>query len=199
MTNIAKISIQASERSKSDNCSRWTRGGGPTNLTKISNQARERRKNSNSLTRTREGAPQIQRKWQKAKISIQAGERRKLTIVLKLMDHPRASRSAGGTGLLFRDSLQVTMVASRERESFEFSEWLVISGTYRLRVIVIYRVPYSTEHPVSTKVFFFEFSDCMESVYWETRDLGRCQRPCDADARKHQDFFECLGLDQHVR
>ena len=66
----------------------------------------------------------------------------------KLMDQPRASRSAGGTGLLFRDCLQVTMIASGKWTSFEFSEWLVVSGTYRLRLVVIYRVPYSAEHPV---------------------------------------------------
>ena len=76
---------------------------------------------------------------------------------------PKVNRSAGGTGLLFRDSLQVTMVASGERESFEVSEWLVISGTCRLRVVVIYRVFYSAEHPVSTSVFFSEFSDYKES------------------------------------
>ena len=73
------------------------------------------------------------------------------------MDQPRAGRSAGGTGLLFRDSLQVTMVASGERELFEFSEWLVISGTYPLRVVVIYRVSHSAEHPVSTNISFPSF------------------------------------------
>ena len=56
----------------------------------------------------------------------------------KLMDQPRASRPAGGTGLLFRDSLQVTMVALGEWTSFEFSECLVVSGTYRLPLVVIY-------------------------------------------------------------
>ena len=62
------------------------------------------------------------------------------------------------------------MVASGERESFEFSEWLVISGTYRLRFVVIYRVPCSAEHPVSTNVFFSEFSDYMESIITSTRN-----------------------------
>ena len=55
----------------------------------------------------------------------------------KLVDQPWASRSAGETGLLYRDSLQVTVVASVERTSFEFSEWLVVSGTYRLCVLVL--------------------------------------------------------------
>ena len=55
----------------------------------------------------------------------------------KLVDQPRASRSAGETGLLYRDSLQVTVVASGERTYFEFSEWLVVSGTYRLCVVVL--------------------------------------------------------------
>ena len=124
----------------------------------------------------------------------------------KLMDQPRASRSAGGTGLLFRDSLQVTMVASGELTSFEFSEWLVVSGTYRLRVVVIYRVPYSVEHLVSTNVFFTEFSDYMETVIMSTEKLVilgdfniHIDVPSDVDARKLQDLFNCLGLEQHVR
>ena len=124
----------------------------------------------------------------------------------KLMDQPRASRSAGGTGLLFRNSLQVTMVASDELTSFEFSEWLVVSGTYRLRVVVIYRVPYSVEHPVSTNVFFTEFSDYMETVIMSTEKLVilgdfniHIDVPSDVDARKLQDLFDCLGLEQHVR
>ena len=68
---------------------------------------------------------------------------------------------AGETSLLYTDSLQVTVVASGERTSFEFSEWLVVSGTCRLRVVIVYRVPYSAEHPVSTNVFFTEFSVIM--------------------------------------
>ena len=124
----------------------------------------------------------------------------------KLMDQPRASRSAGGSGLLFRDCLQVTMIASGEWTSFEFSEWLVVSGTYRLRLVVIYRVPYSAEHPVSTDVFFSEFSDYMETVIMSTEKffiLGdfniHVDVPSDVHARKLQDLFDCLGLEQHVR
>ena len=97
------------------------------------------------------------------------------------------------------------MVASGERQSFKFSEWLVISGTYRLRVVVIYRVAYSVEHPVSTNVFFSEFSEYMESVISSTEKLVilgdfniHVDVPSDADARKLQDFLECLGLEQHV-
>ena len=97
------------------------------------------------------------------------------------------------------------MIASGERESFQFSEWLVISGTYRLCVVVIYRMPYSAEHPVSSIVFFAEFSDSMESVVTSTEKLVilgdfniHVDVPSDVNARKLLDFFECLGLEQHV-
>ena len=98
------------------------------------------------------------------------------------------------------------MVASGELPSFEFSEWLVVSGTYRLRVVVIYRVPYSVEHPVSTNVFFTEFSDYMETVIMSTEKLVilgdfniHIDVPSDVDARKLEDLFDCLSLEQHVR
>ena len=97
------------------------------------------------------------------------------------------------------------MVASGERTSFEFSEWLVVSGTYRLRVVVIYRVPYSAEHPLSTNVFFIEFTDYMECVIMFTEKVAilgdfniHVDVPSDVDARKLQDLFDCLGLEQHI-
>ena len=76
-----------------------------------------------------------------------------------LLDHPRSTRKGGGTALVFRDSLCVNRIAAAEKKSFEYSEWSVSSGSFRIRLAIIYRPPYSSDHPVSTGVFFTEFSD----------------------------------------
>ncbi|XP_078372669.1 uncharacterized protein LOC144656313 [Oculina patagonica] len=52
-------------------------------------------------------------------------------------DHPRVGRRGGGTGLVYRDSLDVKKVAAGEKESFEFSEWteqLLITGDFNIHV-----------------------------------------------------------------
>ena len=65
----------------------------------------------------------------------------------------------------------MSKLSTGEKSSFEFSEWLVPSGSNRLCVVIIYHVPYSAEHPVSTNLFFAEFSDYMESVILGTEKL----------------------------
>ena len=71
----------------------------------------------------------------------------------KLYHCPRADRGGGGTALLYRDGLDVNKVFSAERSSFQVSEWLVVFGSVRLRVVIVYRPTYSAEHPVTTSVF----------------------------------------------
>ena len=72
---------------------------------------------------------------------------------------PRTNRIGGGTALLIRDGIDVVKVLSAEKSSFEVSEWLANVGVMRFRVVVMYRPPYSAEHPVSTAVFIGEFAD----------------------------------------
>ena len=64
--------------------------------------------------------------------------------------HERSDRRGGGTGLLYRDSCDVSMIncGVSEHGSFEYSEWLVKASSYNLWVIVIYRPPYSDDHQV---------------------------------------------------
>ena len=77
---------------------------------------------------------------------------------------PRANKTGGGTALLSRDGIEVVKVLSTDKSSFEVSEWLVSTGATRLRVIIVYRPPYSAEHPVSTSIFINEFTDYLESL-----------------------------------
>ena len=82
----------------------------------------------------------------------------------KLFHCPRSDRRGGGTALLFRDSIDVCKLESGSRNSFEFSGYLVCTGSLRIRLVVIYRPPYSTNHPVTVNSFVDEFSEYLESV-----------------------------------
>ena len=82
----------------------------------------------------------------------------------KLYHCPRADRRGGGTALLYRDGLDVNKVFSSEGSSFEVSKWLVVFGSVRLRVVIVYRPTYSAQHPVTTSVFFHELSVYLESL-----------------------------------
>ena len=66
----------------------------------------------------------------------------------KLFDKCRTGRRGGGTALIVRDSLSVKKVDAGEKTSFEFSDWIVDCGCRKLRILIIYRIPYSPEHPV---------------------------------------------------
>ena len=82
----------------------------------------------------------------------------------KLYHCPRADRSDARIALLYRDGLDVNKVFSSERSSFELSQWLVVLGSVRLRVVIVYRPTYSVEHPVTARVSFHEFSVYLESL-----------------------------------
>ena len=55
------------------------------------------------------------------------------------------------------------MVDAGGKDSFEFSEWLVSCLGCSLRLLIVYRPPYSTEHKVTVSVFLREFFDYLES------------------------------------
>ena len=82
----------------------------------------------------------------------------------KLFHCPRSDRRGGGAALLFRDNINVCKLESGSRNSFEFSEYLVCTGSLRIRLVIIYRPPYSTNHPVTVNSFIDEFSEYLETV-----------------------------------
>ena len=82
-----------------------------------------------------------------------------------LYDHARSGHSEGGTALLCRDSISVTRITAGEEKSFEFSEWIILGrGSRKVRVIVVYRLQYSSSHSGTVDVFFEEFSAYLESI-----------------------------------
>ena len=83
----------------------------------------------------------------------------------RFVHRPRTDRAGGGIGrLLYKDAIAVTKIDDGEKESFEFSEWKIASGSFKSRLVILYRPPYSEEHPVSMATFSNEFSAFMESI-----------------------------------
>ena len=123
----------------------------------------------------------------------------------KLLAHPRVGRTGGGIALLFRENIQAKRVDSGERKSFEFSEWILQYCSTKLRLIIVYRTPYSTAHSICVNVFLEEFSLYLESVIMSSEPLLivgdfnlHVNIPSDPNASKFVDLLSSMGLDQHV-
>ena len=92
------------------------------------------------------------------------------------------------------------------RHSYEFCEWIVKSSGLSIRIAIIYRLPYSERHPVTTNVFLTEFPDYLESLLLCKKRLlitgdfnihvDDCSNP---DTQKFLGLLECFGLQQHVK
>ena len=119
---------------------------------------------------------------------------------------PRESdRSGGGTGIIFRDCFNVSLIDSKQRSSFEISEWNIAANGHGTKFVIIYRPPYSEAHLVSANVFFDEFAAYLESIIvccenlviagdfnFHRGDL------LDHDAMKFTELLETFGLENHV-
>jgi exonuclease III len=82
----------------------------------------------------------------------------------KFVDFPRVRCGGAGIGLIYKNNFRV-ILRSGEENYFEDSELLVeVSSSRQLRVIVVYRPPYSECHTISIGTFIRQFSNCMESV-----------------------------------
>ena len=65
-----------------------------------------------------------------------------------LKNFPRQSHNrSGGIGILFRDSLKVSLVDRKENKSFEFWELTDKVHHRSMRYVIVYRPPYSSLHP----------------------------------------------------
>ena len=122
-----------------------------------------------------------------------------------LADHPRSTGRGGGTALLYRDSLAVKKIEAGEKTSFENSEWLVQSKHHNLRIVIIYRPPYSEEHKVTIGIFLNEFLEYLKTLLLSNEEiiiLGdfniHVDNSNDNDASKLMDIIESLGLKLHV-
>ena len=89
--------------------------------------------------------------------------------------------------------------------SFEFSEWILISGSARIRLAIVYRSPYSTKHPVTIFWFVSEFSQYLESFVLCTEPILLCgdfniqvDVQDNPNVESFLDLIDSLGLVQHV-
>ena len=74
--------------------------------------------------------------------------------------------------MIFKEAIKVNNVSVAGKASFEVSEWLIKpTATSRLRVVIIYRPPYSAKHLVTTSTFFTEFSDYPKSLVMSSEPL----------------------------
>ena len=55
--------------------------------------------------------------------------------------------------------------------SFEFVEPEVSCDSFKIRLVIIYRTPYSSTHPVTVSTFLDEFPDYLESIVLSTEPL----------------------------
>ena len=117
----------------------------------------------------------------------------------------QSQNRGGGTGILFRDSVNVSLVDGKENKSFEYSEWIVKVHDRSMRHIIVYRPPYSSLHPVPASVFFDEFSQFLENVVMCPEVLvilGHFNFHLDDlrnnDTMKFMDLLETFSLSQHV-
>ena len=100
----------------------------------------------------------------------------------------------------------MTKVRNGEEESFEYCELLVqISSSRKIRVVIVYRPPFSKNHRVPMGTFLREFSSYMESIILSNDHLLilgdfniHMDVSTDADTAKFVDLLESLGLEQHV-
>ncbi|CAB3993776.1 Hypothetical predicted protein [Paramuricea clavata] len=96
-------------------------------------------------------------------------------------------------------------VSAAELRSFEYSEWNIKAVSRRIRRVVVYRIPYSDIHPISTSIFFDGFANFLESAVLCTDQLLmtgdfniHVDVTDDVDAVKLQELLESTGLQQHV-
>ena len=111
----------------------------------------------------------------------------------------------GGIGLLFKDSIHVSNIASGSKSSFEFAEYLLSNESLRFRLVIVYRPPYSSNHPVTISTFLEKFAVYLESIILSSEPLCltgdfnvHVDDPNDSSARCFRELLESMSLTQHV-
>ena len=88
-----------------------------------------------------------------------------MPINYKLYDHPRTDRTGGGTALLYNDSLHLKKIGAGQKESFEFSEWIVQQpSSHNIRVVTLCSTTLFRCAQRAINIFqFSELADYLES------------------------------------
>ena len=113
----------------------------------------------------------------------------------KLINHTRTKLKGGGITLLHTDCHSITVLNIKcvEESSFEISELIVKFESFSMKLVIIYRPPYSTNHPVTVRTFTTEFTAYLIIVFNIHVDDSN-----DAYAVGFLDMLESMGFMQHV-
>lgn len=119
---------------------------------------------------------------------------------------PRPGRRGGSTALLVKEGINVSNVYSDEKMSFEVSEWLVNFGSTCVSTVIVYRPPYSEDHPITAGIFFREFAEYLKSLVMSSDKLlitfgfnFHIDVPTDPNNIYFKDLLDTMGLVQHVK
>eukprot|EP00795_Rhopilema_esculentum_P016057 gene16057-7404_t len=122
-----------------------------------------------------------------------------------IKDQPRGNRRGGGTGVLCLKALRPEKISVGQTRSFEYSKYAVRFDGKKFFIHVIYRPPYSERNPVSTNVFFEEFTDylegsvvCVEPIIISGDFNIHVDISKDPDAERFLALLESIGLENHV-
>ena len=122
-----------------------------------------------------------------------------------LVQKPRTDRPGGGIALIFKTHLKIKQLTSLDHVSFENMEFPVTSTNSSVRLVILYRTPYSQSHKVTTGVFLREFSEFMESriacpgSLVITGDFNlRVNNNSDKDAQNFSDLLSSMQLKQFI-
>ena len=96
-------------------------------------------------------------------------------------------------------------IAAKELRSFEYLELIVSSGTFKVRLVILYRPPYLPLHPVTTSTFLADFTDYLETLILSTEPLVitgdfnvHVDDSTNPDATRLLDLLDSMSLCQHV-
>lgn len=73
-------------------------------------------------------------------------------------------KCGGGVGLLYKDFVIIKKIEDGEKELFEFVEWNIINGFFRVRLVVFYWLFYFEDYFVIIVMFLVEFLVFMEII-----------------------------------
>ena len=106
---------------------------------------------------------------------------------------------------MFNTNLYVSLSGGGETQSFEYSEWNFSILEYSIKLIAIYRPPYSAAHPVLPGKLFEEFSNYLEDIFLcpeillITGDFNfHLDDTVNRNTIKFYEMLETFGLKQHV-
>ena len=117
----------------------------------------------------------------------------------------RKKRVGGGIGTFYKSEIQATPIKSGELVSFEYAQIQFKINFFKIDIVVIYRPPYSEQHPISVNVFMEEFGDFVSDVFL---NCNRCcfvgdfnlhvNNPFDVDSQSFNDLLNSFCLNQIV-